>query len=185
MNRSDTNTIYCLSAYLLTTIWLSTLVAAGVFAHANGLPWISLPVSDFKNRRINLTLPLQRIVILDSSSQIIMAAYALKILPLLAGVDEDSAKNDNFFPVGPLCPVVGPPDDPDIALISRLDPDLVLVGNLSDEIISKMEQAHLCVASVSVFPNQSDGCEVVDISQMLDSVLGELQTIPERFDWIV
>jgi len=183
MNHSETNTIYCISAYLLTTLWLSSLIAGGVFANANGLPWVSLTVTDFKKREIHLTLPLQRIVIIDSSSHIILAAYALKILHLLVGIDQDTAKNDTIFPEGPLCQVVGHSDDPDVALISGLSPDLVLVGNIDDKTISKMEKARLSVASISVFPNQCDGFEpTVDISQMLESVLGELKEIPARFD---
>jgi len=185
MIYSDKNTMYCLSAYLLITIWISTLMATGVYANANGLPWISLTVTDFKKREINLTLPFQRIVILDSSLQIIMAAYALKILDLLVGVDQETAKNENIFPEGPLCPVVGTPDNPDITMIKSLVPDLVLVGNLNDDIITEMEQARLAVASISVFPNLIDGFEPIDNNLMLESIQGLLQIIPERFDRIV
>lgn len=183
---ADNSTIYSLSAYLLTTLWISSLVAAGVFANANGLAWVPFTVPDFKNRDIHLTLPLQRIVILDSSVQIIMATYALKIHSLLVGIDEYSAKCENFFPDGPICPTVGTTEEPDIEKICSLDPDLILVGNLSDEIIAKMEKAHLVVASISVFPNQNDGFDQpVDVSLLIGEILEGLQRIPERFDTII
>jgi len=160
-------------------------MAAGVYANANGLPWISLSVTDFKKREINLTLPFQRIVILDSSSQIIMAAYSLKILDLLVGVDQETAKNENFFPEGPLCSVVGTPENPDITMIKSLVPDLVLIGNLNDDIIKEMEQARLAVASISVFPNRTDDFEPINNDLMLESIQELLHIIPERFDRIV
>ncbi|MDD1729614.1 MAG: hypothetical protein LUQ50_11165 [Methanospirillum sp.] len=136
---------------------MSSLVSGGLLAQTRGLPWIPLTVTDFKIKKIFVTLPLQRIVVLDSSQQISTVARLLGITNLIVGLDRESAKNHEAFPEGYSGCLVGSAENPNIPLIETLDPDLVLTGNITDEMIGQMEAHGLTVASISVFPNQYGG----------------------------
>ena len=173
MNYKISNTNYCLSAFLLTTLWLSCLTSAGELATVKFLSWTPLTVTDFKNNKITINLPLQRIVVLDAFFQITMATRALGIENLIVGIDQRSAKNKTIFPEGSWCDTVGTCEDPDMKKICDLDPDLVLTGNLDEKISMELNQAGLSVASISVFPNRIDGFEPTEeINQALEMLTG-------------
>jgi len=168
---------------ILSIIWIP-VSAAQVMSIVSEKP-DAVTVLDLKDRQVTIPQPVQRIVILDNHQQMTHALAAFGEFDKIVGVDQETAKEKTLFPKIDEKAVIGASDEPDIEQIIGLKPDLVLAGDIDEELLKKLEDSHLNVVTISLWPTPEDGfAPTKENAQVLATLVGAKDKGADYVSWL-
>ncbi len=168
---------------ILSILWIP-VSAAQVMSIVSEKP-DTVTVLDLKDRQVTVPQPIQRIVILDNHQQMTHALAALGEFDKIVGVDQETAKEKTLFPKIGEKVVIGTSDEPDIEKIIGLNPDLVLAGDIDEDLLKKLEASNLNVVTTSLWPTPADGfTPTKENAQVLATLVGAKEKGKEYVSWL-
>ncbi len=145
----------------------------------------AITVLDLKGREVTVAQPVGKIVILDNHQQMTHALSAFGEYDKIIGIDQETAKEKILFPDIGKKEMIGPSDEPDIEMIVGLKPDLVLAGDIDEELLKKLEDAHLTVVTASLWPTPAEGFDpTTENAQVIATLVGAKEKGREYVSWL-